>query len=69
VDWQLADAKNKLSEEVTRALTEGPQRIRRRGEVVVVLSEADYERPAGQRLTLRDFLLDGLDLSDWPLLR
>ena len=28
--WQLAEAKNKFSEVFTRALTEGPQRVRRR---------------------------------------
>lgn len=31
MSWQLAEAKNKLSEVMTRALTIGPQRICRRG--------------------------------------
>jgi prevent-host-death family protein len=29
--WQLAQAKNKVAEVVTKALTEGPQTIPRRG--------------------------------------
>jgi antitoxin Phd len=64
MDWQLADAKNRLSEVVNRALTEGPQRIKRRGDRVVVLSEEDYDRLTGNRPTLVQFLLDGPDLSD-----
>lgn len=69
MSWQLAEAKNKLSEVVTRALTDGPQRIRRRGQVVVVLAEADYQRLTGERETLKDYLLQGPDLSDLVLTR
>lgn len=39
--WQPAEAKNRLSELVNRALNERPQRITRRIDVVVVISEAD----------------------------
>ena len=67
--WQLAEAKNKLSEVMTRALTTGPQRIRRRGQVVVLLSEAEYQRLTGQRSTLKDYLLNGPDLSELDLTR
>ncbi len=35
-DWAVADAKNRFSELVTKALEEGPQRVTRRGETVVV---------------------------------
>jgi phosphopantothenoylcysteine decarboxylase/phosphopantothenate--cysteine ligase len=35
-DWAVADAKNRFSELVTKALTEGPQRVSRRGRTVVV---------------------------------
>jgi prevent-host-death family protein len=62
--WQVAEAKNKFSELITRALTEGPQRVRRRGETVVVLSEADYERLAARDdLTIADFILNGPSLE------
>jgi prevent-host-death family protein len=69
MDWQLAEAKNKFSEVMTKALTSGPQRIRRRDQVVVVLSEADYQRLTGERVTLKDYLLAGPDLSDLDLRR
>jgi len=44
MDWKLADAKNKFSEVVRRALAEGPQRVTRRNDAVVILSEAEYQR-------------------------
>ena len=67
--WQFTEAKNKLSEVVSRALTEGPQRIHRRGEVVVVLSEDDFKRLSGSRESFTDYLLQGPDLSDLDLAR
>ena len=59
--WQLAQAKNKLSEVFTRAMTEGPQTITRRGEAVVVISKPEYDRLAGTRkkMSLGEFLLQG----------
>ncbi len=68
MDWKLAEAKNKFSEVVRRALTEGPQRVRRRHDAVVVLAEEEYERLAGSRLSFKAFLLsapemDGLKLD------
>ncbi|MDI3341784.1 MAG: type II toxin-antitoxin system prevent-host-death family antitoxin [Sphaerobacter sp.] len=69
MDWQLADAKNRFSELVTRALTEGPQRVRRRGEAVVVVAEVEYQRLTGERMSLKDAILNGPDLSDLDLTR
>ena len=69
MDWELAEAETKLSEVVTRALTEGPQRIRHRGQAVVVLPEAEYRRLAGEHETLTDYLLRGPDVSDLDLER
>jgi prevent-host-death family protein len=69
MDWKLAEAKNKFSEVVRRALNEGPQRILRRGSVVVVLSEEDFQRLSGTRVEFRDFLLDGPDMQDLDLER
>lgn len=54
---------------MTRALTEGPQRIRRRGQVVVMLSEAEYQRLTGEREALTAYLLSGPDLSELDLTR
>lgn len=59
MEWQLADAKNRFSELVTRALSEGPQRVRRRKDAVLVLAELDYERLTGKRPNFKQFLLGG----------
>ena len=70
MEWRLAEAKNKFSELVNRALLEGPQRVVRRNDVVIVLAERDYEQLAGVRLSFRDFLLqDGTTLSGLDLER
>jgi len=59
MEWKLAEAKNKFSEVVNRALTEGPQRVRRRKDSVVVLSEEEYAKLRGERVSLKAFLLRG----------
>jgi antitoxin Phd len=69
MDWKIAEAKNRFSEVVTKALTEGPQRVRRRGDVVIVLAEADYQRLVGERQALKEHLLAAPDLSDLDLRR
>ncbi len=62
--WRLAEAKNKFSELVNRALTEGPQRVMRRDDVVVVLSEREYEQLTGSQPSFKEFLLqDGPTLE------
>lgn len=58
-EWNLADAKNRFSELVTRALTQGPQRVRRRKDSVVVVAAEEFERLAGQRPRLKDYLTAG----------
>ena len=67
--WKLAEAKNKLSEVVRRALEEGPQRIERRGEAVVVISAKEYERLRGERPSLKEFLLSAPDFGALDLER
>jgi antitoxin Phd len=57
MEWRLADAKNRLSELVSRALTEGPQRVTRRGDTVIVVSQRDYERLTGKRPDFKQFLI------------
>ena len=64
MDWKLADAKTKFSEVVRRALTEGPQRVLRRNDAVVVLAESEYERLAGSRLGFVEFLLGAPDMDE-----
>lgn len=64
MDWKLADAKNRFSELVNRAIADGPQRVTRREDVVFVLSEADYLRLQGEQPNFIEYLLHGPDLSD-----
>jgi prevent-host-death family protein len=66
--WRLADAKNRFSEVVSRALTGDPQVVLRRREAVVVVARCDYEKLTGKRIGFKQFLLgkgpslQGLDL-------
>jgi len=69
MDWKLADAKNRFSEVVRRALLEGPQRVRRRKDSVVVVSERDWLRLTGEQPSFKDFLLDAPDMSELDLER
>ena len=69
--WQLAEAKNRFSEVVRLALQEGPQKVTRRGDAVIVLSEAEYRRLSGEKPSFLQYLasgpsLEGLDLSRDP---
>ena len=66
--WQLQEAKNKLSEVIDDALTEGPQLITRRGEeVVIVLAYPEYQRLTGTDESLYEFFrrspLVGMELD------
>ena len=71
MDWQMAEAKNRLSEVLNLASSMGPQRVRRRKDAYIVMSEVDYERLSGKRMGFKEFLmqpagLDELDLSRDP---
>ena len=69
MEWRLAEAKNRFSELVSRALAEGPQRVRRRKDTVVVVAECEYEKLTGKRPDFKCFLLgpgpslEGVDLA------
>lgn len=67
-NWQLQDAKARLSEVVKKAVLEGPQHITLHGEpAAVVLSEADYRRLKKRPKRFIDFIhgspLKGVDLD------
>jgi antitoxin Phd len=66
--WNLTEAKNHLSELVNRTLTEGPQRITRRNDMVIVITEEEYNRLCRQKPSFKEALLsapsfEGVDLS------
>jgi prevent-host-death family protein len=70
MEWRLADAKNRFSELVTRALAEGPQRVLRHNDAVVVVAERDYERLTGKRPGFKEFLMgEGPSLEKLDLTR
>jgi len=67
-DWQLQDAKNRFSEVVDLALTQGPQSITRHGKkTAVLLSYHDFQKLKRRQGSLADFFhaspLGELDLG------
>jgi len=69
MDWMLAEAKNKLSEVINLALTQGPQRVRRRNESVVILDEKEYQRLTGVKTSFKEFLMKGPSFEELNLSR
>ena len=70
MEWKLAEAKNRFSELVNKALSDGPQKVSRRGERVVVISEHDYQNLTGKKQNFIEFLLDHeIDLEGMDLQR
>jgi prevent-host-death family protein len=69
MEWQLAEAKNRFSEVVNKALAKGPQFVRRRGDVVVIVAQQEYLKLTGKRRGFKEFLtakgpsLEGVDLT------
>ena len=66
--WQVQDAKARFSELLRSVASDGPQAITVRGRTTaVVLSQAEYERLKGRKLSLVAFLrespLAGADLE------
>ena len=67
--WNLAEAKNRLSEVVNLALTEGPQTITRRNDTVVLISAERYAELTGKTLDFKEYLLQGVGLDELDLTR
>ena len=64
MNWRLAEAKNKFSELVNKALEEGPQHVQRRQDTVVVIALHDYQQLTRQKVRFKEFLLgNGPDLD------
>lgn len=66
--WKVADAKNRFSEVVTRALTEGRQKVQRRDGAVYVISEEELNQIEGKKPDFKEHLLsipnlEGVDVS------
>ena len=67
MNWQLSEAKNKFSEVVRMALLGKLQRITRRGETVILMSEKHYHQLIGHKPSMVEYLssapsLEGLNI-------
>ncbi len=69
MDWQLAEAKNRFSEVVRLALAEGPQRVYRRSDAVVVVAAKEFDRLTGHEQSFVEFLMEGPSLEEVDLTR
>lgn len=67
--WNLADAKNRLSEVVNLALSEGPQTITCGNDAVVVISSAKYAELTSKRPSFKEHLFQGVGLDELDLTR
>jgi prevent-host-death family protein len=67
--WNLAEAKNRLTEVVNLALTEGPQTITRRNDTVVLVSAETYAELTGKKLDFKEYLFQGAGLDELDLTR
>lgn len=68
MDWKVADAKNKFSELMTRALEGDRQRVERRDGAVFIISEKELNRIEGRKPDFKEYLLsipnmEGVDIS------
>lgn len=62
--WQLQEAKQRFSEVVARARSEGPQRVTKHGrDAVVVVAVEDYDRLAGGGPDLLEFIRSAPDFD------
>jgi prevent-host-death family protein len=62
--WQLQEAKQRFSELVRHARTDGPQVVTKHGEeVAVVVSIEEYRRLAEELPSFKEFLLAAPDLD------
>jgi len=62
--WQLQEAKQRFSELVRKAESEGPQVVTRNGrEVVVVVAAEEYRRDRKPPMDFKEFLMSGPDID------
>lgn len=69
MEWKFADAMNRFSDVVNRALTEGPQRVLLRGDKVVVIAEEEFERLTGRGVSFKSYLGEGESFTGLDLTR
>lgn len=68
--WQVQEAKQRFSELIRSATTEGPQVVTRHGEAIaVVIDIAEYRMLRGEVVDFKDFLRSAPDFDDLDLSR
>ncbi|MBV9446074.1 MAG: type II toxin-antitoxin system Phd/YefM family antitoxin [Streptosporangiaceae bacterium] len=68
--WQVQEAKQRFSELLRAARTNGPQIVTRHGEeVAVVIDVSEFHRLRGDVPDFKDFLRSGPDFEDLDLTR
>lgn len=68
--WQVQEAKTRLSEVIEEAYNKGPQIITRHGtERAVVLSIADYRALTAHKPNLKEYLLGGPKVDNFEIER
>jgi len=64
VNWQVQEAKQRFSELVERAVSEGPQVVTKHGRPTVAVVEiGEFRRLVRKPLDFKEFLLSAPDLS------
>lgn len=70
MNWRMSEAQDRLGDVIDRALTEGPQKILRAHDAVVVVGAQDYERLVQQTTAgFKHHLLNGPSLEGLDLQR
>lgn len=70
MSWQLQEAKQRFSEVVREAETNGPQVVTRHGrDVVVVVAAEEFRRLRAARPSFNEFLLSGPGSDDLDIRR
>ena len=70
MSWQVQDAKQRFSELIRTAQSDGPQVVTRHGEeIAVVIDIADYRRLRGETAEFKDYLRSGPAFDDLDLSR
>lgn len=68
--WQVQTAKQRFSELVERAVTEGPQIVTKHGrETVVVIDIGEYRRLLGVPMDFKEFLMSMPRIDDLEIER
>jgi antitoxin Phd len=66
--WQVQEAKQRFSQLLRLAESEGPQTVTRHGQAVAVVVGADeYRRLTEKKKDFKEFLMSGPDLSELDL--